>query len=94
MKWFWPLWIFNAIMALIPVGFFFTGIGDGTVSGDNIVLWIGILAIVFLVLWGSHWLKAKNQVKVANVILVVATIPSLIAILFAAMILITNPRWN
>ena len=94
MKFFWPLWIFNALMALVPVGFFFIGISDGTVSADNIVLWIGILAIVFLVMWGSYWLKTKQQHTAAIVILMVAAIPSLLAILFLLFILVGNPRWN
>ena len=81
-------------MALIPVGFFFIGLSDGSVSADNIVLWVGILAIVFLVMWGTYWLKTKNQTFAAVVILVIASVPSLLAILFAFFILFGNPRWN
>ena len=81
-------------MALIPVGFFFIGLSDGTVSADNIVLWVGILAIVFLVMWGTYWLKTKNQATAAVVILAIASVPSLLAILFGLIVLIGNPRWN
>ena len=54
MIWFRILWIFNALMSLIPIAFFFIGLSDGTVDGDNIGLWMLILAVVGIVLGGSH----------------------------------------
>jgi hypothetical protein len=40
---FWILWIFTAIMSLIPVYFFFIGLNDGTITARNIGLWVIIL---------------------------------------------------
>jgi hypothetical protein len=94
MKWFWILWVFNAIMALIPVAFFFIGLGDGTVSGDNIGLWMIILLVVGLVIGGTYWLKTKNQLQAAKIILGIAAIPSLLFMFFILVLLLTDTRWN
>jgi hypothetical protein len=91
---FWILWIFNALMALIPVFFFFIGLGDGSVNGENMGLWMIILTVIGLIIGGTYWLKTRNQLAAAKVILIIASIPSLIAILYAAMFMFSDVRWN
>lgn len=94
MIWFRILWIFNALMSLIPIAFFFIGLSDGTVDGDNIGLWMLILAVVGIVLGGSHWLKTKNQMLAAKILLMIASIPGLVALLYIAMFIFGDVRWN
>ena len=91
---FWILWIFNALMSLIPVSFFFIGLSDGSIDGDNIGIWMLILAVVGLILGGTYWLKTKNQLFLAKIILIISSIPSLIAILYIAMFMFGDVRWN
>jgi len=91
---FWILWIFNALMALIPVYFFFEGLGDGTIDAGNMGIWMGILAVVGLLLGGTYWLKAKGQVLAAKVILWLSTVPCLLVILYFAIAIFGNARWN
>lgn len=91
---FWILWIFNALMSLVPVYFFFEGLSDGTVDASNLWMWMIILAVVALILGGTYWLKTKNQVMAAKVLLIVAAIPSLFAILFMSIAIFGDVRWN
>ena len=91
---FWVLWIFNAVMALIPIYFFIEGLGDGTVSSDNIGIWIILLLVVVVILGGSYWLKTTNHLTAAKVILWVATIPAVLAIIFFLTIMLSDTRWN
>jgi hypothetical protein len=91
---FWILWSFNALMALVPIYFFFVGLNDGSVSSSNMGLWMLILLAVVVVIGGSLWLRAANQMPLARGLLIVAAIPGVIAIIFFAIILITKPRWN
>lgn len=91
---FWILWIFNAVMSIIPVYFFFEGLADGTVDGDNIGIWMIILAVVALLLGGTYWLKTKNQVMAAKVLLWFSTVPCLLVLLYFAMAIFGNARWN
>lgn len=91
---FWILWIFNALMSLIPIYFFFIGLEDGSVDGSNMALWMGILAVVGLLLGGTYWLKTKGQVLAAKVLLWLSTVPCLLVILYFVIALTSNGRWN
>ena len=56
---FWILWIFNALMALIPVCFFFIGMSDGSIDARNMAMWLGILAFVGLLL--GEFILVENK---------------------------------
>jgi len=94
MIWFWILWSFNALMALVPISFFFIGLTDGSIDDSNMGIWMIILLVVAAILGGTYWLKTRNQMKAAKVLLVVAAIPSCIALLFMAIVTFGDVRWN
>ena len=91
---FWILWIFNALMSLIPIYFFFIGLADGSVDSDNMGIWMILLAVVALRMGGTYWLKTKNQIKAAKVVLIIAAIPSILAIIFMSVAIFGDVRWN
>ena len=91
---FWILWIFNAVMALIPIYFFFIGLADGSVDGANMGIWVILLSVVALILGGTYWLKTKNQVLAAKVLLWITTVPCILVILYFAIAIFGNARWN
>ena len=91
---FWILWIFNALMSLIPIYFFFLGLQDGTVDINNMSLWLGILAVVGLLLGLTYWLKNKGQVLAAKVLLWMSAIPCLMVILYFVVAITSDVRWN
>ena len=94
MIWFWILWSFNALMSLVPIYFFFEGMADGSIDAENMWMWLIILAVVGLILGGTYWLKQKNQLVAAKILLLVASIPSVIAILFLSIAIFGDVRWN
>jgi len=94
MVFFWILWIFNALMSLIPLFFFFEGISARTINEDNWWMWVLILLVVGLVLGGTYWLKTKNQLVVAKVVLILASLPSILALIFILIAIFGDVRWN
>ena len=94
MNTFWILWGFNALMALIPIYFFFVGLADGSISSSNMIYWVLILLVVAVVVGGTLWLKSMNMLPLAKGVLWVAAVPGVFAIIFFAVILIGKPRWN
>jgi hypothetical protein len=91
---FWILWIFNALMCLIPIYFFFIGLGDGTITSRNIGLWLLILLVIAIVLVGTFLLKAANQMALAKVILILAAIPGILALLYFLIVFTSKPNWR
>ncbi|WP_020605690.1 hypothetical protein [Spirosoma spitsbergense] len=94
MKFFWVLWGFDAVIALIFLYFFFAGLADGSVSSFNSGLWFLILGALGAILLGGYWLRNHQQQGWATALLCMLAIPGLLAGLFFLLLLITNPRWN
>lgn len=94
MKLFWFLFGFDALMSLIPIYFFFVGLGDGTITMKNMGIWLIILLVIAGVLFGSHWLMLHDHLALAKGILGFASIPGLIFLLYIAIVIIGKPRWN
>ena len=91
---FWILWIFNALMALVPVYFFFVGLADGSITSRNIGLWGLILLVVVAILIGSWWLQAHNQLGWAKGLLIFAAVPGVLVLLYFIIVMTSKPRWN
>ena len=90
---FWILWIFNALMALVPIYFFFVGLADGSISSRNIGMWFLILLAVAVVLGGSYLLKG-HQMAIAKTLLIIAAIPGIIALLYLLIIVVGKPDFR
>ncbi|QMW00358.1 osmoprotectant transporter permease [Spirosoma foliorum] len=92
---FWILWGIDAFVALICLYFFFIGLGDGTVSSSNIVLWLVILSGLAVVLLGGYWLSSHQHAVIAKLLLAILAIPSLLYGLFMGlMIMGGNSGWK
>ncbi|MEZ4774591.1 MAG: osmoprotectant transporter permease [Bacteroidia bacterium] len=94
MSTYWVMFGIGAIVALVAVYFFIIGLLDGSVSANNMLLWIGLLSVVGGVLFGSLWLKSSGNLLAAKILVGVLAVPGVIAGLLMLIILITNPRWN
>ena len=91
---FWILWGIDALVALVAIYFFIVGLGDGSVSSFNGLLWLGILAGLAAVMGGSWMLKASGQLKSAKILLSVVAVPAILFFLFFLLIILSKPRWN
>ena len=55
------VWGIDVIVALVALLFFVWGINDGSVSSFNMALWVGILAALAIVVFGSRALHLKER---------------------------------
>ncbi len=94
MFFFWIVWTIDALLALIALFFFFTGIGDGTVSSFNIILWLGILIALAALIAGSLYAKSKGHLIPACLILCLLAIPALLFVLYFGVAILNGERWN
>lgn len=94
MNFFWVLWTFDAIIALIALYFFITGISDGSVGAFNIKIWIFLLLGLAIILGGSYWCFTHDRLKLAKSLLYILAIPGFLYLLFLLFVIIARPRWN
>jgi hypothetical protein len=92
---FWILWAFCALMSLVPLYFFFTGLADGSITSKNIGLWGMIIVVVCAILVSTVWLR-ETHFGLARLILIFAAVPGLLVILYFAIVLTSGnkTRWN
>jgi hypothetical protein len=93
-RFFWPLWAFDAVIGAVVLFFFFWGLADGTVSSFNILLWLAMLAVVGVVVGGSYALQATGRAAAAIPLLLLLAMPGLAAVVFFVSVLVLQPRWN
>ena len=86
---FWLPWGVDVVVALIFVYFFFVGLGDGSVSSFNIVLWLLILCVSAAVVGGSLALRASGRTVLAIALVTIIAVPSVLIGLFFLALLAT-----
>lgn len=87
MTFFWILWVFDALIALVILYFFFIGLADGSVSTYNMGIWLLILAVVGAVMLGSLGLIRHNFNFAAKLVLCVLALPGFIYAIFILMMM-------
>lgn len=91
---FWIAFTVDATVAAVCLWFFILGLADGSVSAVNLGLWLGILAVLALILGGGWWLHHQGHAVWALRLLLVLAIPAALAGVFLLIVLISKPRWN
>ena len=86
---FWLPWGVDVVVALVFVYFFFVGLGDGSVSSFNIVLWLLILCVSAAVVGGSLALRASGRTVLAIALVTIIAVPSVLIGLFFLALLAT-----
>jgi hypothetical protein len=76
------LWGIDAVVAIVILYFFFTGMADGSVSSFNMGLWIAMIAGLMAILFGSLWLKSHDHLLLAKTLLCILAVPALLYTLF------------
>ncbi|MBK8954449.1 MAG: osmoprotectant transporter permease [Saprospiraceae bacterium] len=94
MNFFWILWIFDAIIALVALYFFITGLSDGSVGAFNMKIWILLLLGLVVILGGSYWCYNHDYMKLGQRLLYILAIPGFLYLLFLLFVIIARPRWN
>jgi hypothetical protein len=91
---FWIPWSVDAAVAAVVMGFYLVGLGDGSVSSYNAMLWLGVLAALAVVVGGSLVLKIVGRRALAIALGLVLTIPAALFCLFWVVVIVSHPRWN
>ena len=75
---FWICWSVDALLSIMAVHFFLTGIATATNGNRSFQAWLVLFVIIALVIGGSLWLKWNGYPVWATVI---AGIPTLLLLL-------------
>lgn len=91
---FYKVLLFSAVIVVLVILYFFVaGIMDGTVTGQNIGLWILILAIIFGIAGGGYLLRTDHIVW-AKLLLAILALPGWIGLFYLLVVVLSKSRWN
>jgi len=91
---FWIVWGIDALICAIVFVFFLIGLVDGSVSADNMELWVGIFAALTVITGGSLWLKSAGHPVLGSVLGMVLALPGLLYGLVLLGFVVTGTKWN
>ena len=91
---FWVFAVTDLLAAAVVVGFFFVGLGDGSVSSYNASLWFLILGVTAAIIAGGFLLKSRGRIWPANLLLMVLAVPALLYGLVILIMLINPPDFR
>ena len=84
----------DALAAAVVAFFFVWGLGDGTVSSFNILLWLVMLGGVGAILAGGVWLRSYGRVWPANGVLLILALPATLFALFFLTLILFQSDWK
>jgi Na+/melibiose symporter-like transporter len=84
----------DILIAAIMLYFFTVGLGDGSVSSFNLLLWLALLLGIAAMLGTGFMLHARNYRLWSNLLLGVLAWPGLLFGLWCLAMIILQPRWN
>jgi hypothetical protein len=88
------MYVCSALTSLVVLAFFVLGVGDGSVSSFNLLLWLAILGGAAASLWVGHALYARSRFALSMAVLALTAVPGILALFFVLFLLIAQPRWN
>jgi hypothetical protein len=84
----------DVAVAVVVLYFFEVGLNDGSISSFNMYLWLEMLTCVAAVLIGGLTLRSYGHPRLAKAVLMILAVPGVSYVLFFAILIIANPRWN
>jgi hypothetical protein len=84
----------DAVIAAVPLYFFFSLAAGGRIGSFNILPWLAILAALGAVTGGSVWLRSAGQHAIAIILLLLLAIPGALFAPFLLLLLILHPNFH
>lgn len=91
---FGTLFALNVAVALVAFGFFIIGLADGTVTTFNILIWGGMLGVLFSVPMGAWLLRVRGQRRLASVALLPLAGVAVLGVLAMLVMIVAPPSFR
>ena len=83
---FWTFWTVDITATAVITYFFIEGLGDGTISSTNALLWLGLVMGPATILATAFLLRSYSRIGFANGVLSILAVPSLMFGLLTAIL--------
>ena len=91
---FWILVAIDAAAAAVIFWFLLAGLGDGTVSANNALIWLLLIAWPIAALGGGFALRAQRRLGLAKLVLCILAVPAMLGLAFMLLLLVLQPDFR
>ena len=91
---FGTLFAINIIAALVALAFFIVGLGDGTVTTFNILIWAGILGVMFSMPFAAWAIRMRGRERLGTLLLLPMALPAMAAGAMTLAMIVNPPNWR
>ena len=77
------LFALNLAVGLVAFSFFIIGLADGTVTTANILLWAGMLGLLFSMPWAALLVRLRGRPRLGTILLLPVAIAAAAGLLLA-----------
>jgi len=88
------LFALNVGVALVAFGFFIIGLADGSVTTFNILIWGGMMGVLFSVPMAGWLLRVRGQRRVATVVLLPLAGVAVLGVLAGVVMMVAPPSFR
>ena len=88
------LFAINIIGALVALTFFIVGLSDGTVTTFNILIWAGMLGVMFSMPFAAWAMRMRGRERLGMLMLLPVALPALAAGALTLAMIVNPPNWR
>ncbi len=88
------LFALNVIAGLVAMAFFAIGLGDGTVTTSNILLWAVMLSVLFSLPGGAWLVRVRGRPRLGTWLLVPVALLTFVAGAWLLLMIVNPPDWR
>lgn len=88
------LFAINVAAGLAALAFFIIGLGDGTVTSFNILIWAAMLGVLFSMPWAAWLMRLRGRERLGTLLLLPVALPALAAGAMVLVMIVSPPDFR
>jgi hypothetical protein len=88
------LFAINLAAALVAFSFFIVGLADGTVTTFNILIWAGMLSLLFSMPFAAWLVRLRGHPRLGTVLLLPVAVVATLAAVVVLIMIVNPPDWR
>jgi hypothetical protein len=88
------LFAINVAAAMVALAFFIIGLGDGTVTSFNILIWAAMLGVLFSMPWAAWGVRLRGRARLGTLLLLPVAVPAVAAGALILVMIAGSPDWR
>ena len=91
---FGTLFALNVAAAMVALAFFIIGLGDGSVTSFNILIWAALLGTLFTMPWAAWAVRMRGRTRLGTMLLLPVALLAVLGGVVILVLIVNPPNWR